>query len=67
MVSTMEDVQLRNKRSRRAQFPPEDPTAHNGARHRSTAVQHYPETPFSRILFNSTIQNPGISRNLPSQ
>jgi len=55
MVSNTEDIQLRNRRSRRAQFSPENPTAHNGIRHRSTAVQHYPETSFSRILFNNTI------------
>ena len=55
MVFTTEDVQLRNRRSRRAQFSPEDPTAHNGTWHRSTAVQHYPKTPFSRILFNIII------------
>jgi len=49
MIFTTEDVQLRNRRSRRAQFSPEDPTAHNGTRHRSTAVLHYRETPVSRI------------------
>jgi len=55
MVSTTEDAQLRNTGTRRAQFSPEDHTAHNGTRHPSTAVPHYPEIPFSRIRFDNTI------------